>query len=122
MRISDWSSDVCSSDLMELVPYSIAKGPNGDAWVQAGGKDYSPSPISAFILQKMKETAASYLGETVTQVVITVPAYFNDAQRQPPKDAGQNAGREVLRINNEPTPPPPPYALTNQQHTTHPAT
>ncbi len=88
---------------MGLVPYKIVKGPNGDAWVNAGGKDYSPSQISAFILQKMKETAESYLGETVTQAVITVPAYFNDAQRQATKDAGQIAGLEVLRIINEPT-------------------
>ncbi|WP_133365292.1 molecular chaperone DnaK [Qipengyuania sediminis] len=87
----------------ELVPYTIAKGKNGDAWVKAGGEDYSPSQISAFILQKMKETAESYLGETVTQAVITVPAYFNDAQRQATKDAGQIAGLEVLRIINEPT-------------------
>ncbi|MDZ7588492.1 MAG: molecular chaperone DnaK [Parasphingorhabdus sp.] len=88
---------------MELVPYSIVKGKNGDAWVKAGGEDYSPSQISAFTLQKMKETAESYLGETVTQAVITVPAYFNDAQRQATKDAGQIAGLEVLRIINEPT-------------------
>ncbi|MDM7954913.1 molecular chaperone DnaK [Blastomonas sp.] len=88
---------------MELVPYNIVKGGNGDAWVQAGGKDYSPSEISAFTLQKMKETAESYLGETVTQAVITVPAYFNDAQRQATKDAGRIAGLEVLRIINEPT-------------------
>jgi molecular chaperone DnaK len=87
----------------ELVPYKIVKGNNGDAWVNAGGKDYSPSQISAFILQKMKETAEAYLGETVTQAVITVPAYFNDAQRQATKDAGQIAGLEVLRIINEPT-------------------
>lgn len=88
---------------MGLVPYDIVKGKNGDAWVKAGGEDYSPSQISAFILQKMKETAESYLGETVTQAVITVPAYFNDAQRQATKDAGQIAGLEVLRIINEPT-------------------
>ncbi len=88
---------------MELVPYKITKGKNGDAWVNAGGDDYSPSQVSAFILQKMKETAESYLGETVTQAVITVPAYFNDAQRQATKDAGQIAGLEVLRIINEPT-------------------
>ena len=88
---------------MELVPYKIVKGKNGDAWVNAGGEDYSPSQVSAFILQKMKETAESYLGETVTQAVITVPAYFNDAQRQATKDAGQIAGLEVLRIINEPT-------------------
>jgi len=88
---------------MSLVPYKIVKGKNGDAWVSAGGTDYSPSQVSAFILQKMKETAESYLGETVTQAVITVPAYFNDAQRQATKDAGQIAGLEVLRIINEPT-------------------
>ena len=88
---------------MSLVPYKIAKGKNGDAWVSAGGTDYSPSQVSAFILQKMKETAEAYLGETVTQAVITVPAYFNDAQRQATKDAGQIAGLEVLRIINEPT-------------------
>ena len=87
----------------EIVPYDIVKGKNGDAWVEAGGEEYSPSQVSAFILQKMKETAESYLGETVDQAVITVPAYFNDAQRQATKDAGQIAGLEVLRIINEPT-------------------
>ena len=87
----------------ELVPYKIVRGTNGDAWVSAGGKEYSPSQVSAFTLQKMKETAEAYLGETVTQAVITVPAYFNDAQRQATKDAGQIAGLEVLRIINEPT-------------------
>ncbi|WP_018264398.1 molecular chaperone DnaK [Methylosinus sp. LW4] len=86
-----------------LVPYKIVKAPNGDAWVQSDGKQYSPSQISAFILQKMKETAEAYLGQTVTQAVITVPAYFNDAQRQATKDAGKIAGLEVLRIINEPT-------------------
>src|SRR5690606_35830223 len=99
---------------MELVPYHIVKGGNGDAWVQAGGKDYSPSQISAFTLQKMKETAESYLGETVTQAVITVPAYFNDAQRQATKDAGQIAGLEVLRIINEPTAAALAYGLEQQ--------
>ena len=98
----------------ELVPYTIARGSNGDAWVQAGGKDYSPSQISAFILQKMKETAEAYLGETVTQAVITVPAYFNDAQRQATKDAGQIAGLEVLRIINEPTAAALAYGLDKQ--------
>ncbi|MEP3420692.1 MAG: molecular chaperone DnaK [Erythrobacter sp.] len=88
---------------MEIVPYDIVKGKNGDAWVESAGEQYSPSQISAFILQKMKETAESYLGETVEQAVITVPAYFNDAQRQATKDAGQIAGLEVLRIINEPT-------------------
>jgi molecular chaperone DnaK len=86
-----------------MVPYEISKGPNGDAWVKAHGKDYSPQQISAFILQKLKEDAEAYLGETVTQAVITVPAYFNDAQRQATKDAGKIAGLEVLRIINEPT-------------------
>ena len=87
----------------DLVSYSIAKADNGDAWVEARSQKYSPSQISAFILQKMKETAESYLGEDVTQAVITVPAYFNDAQRQATKDAGKIAGLEVLRIINEPT-------------------
>src|SRR5919106_3205666 len=98
----------------ELVPYKIVRGSNGDAWVEAGGKDYSPSQISAFILQKMKETAEAYLGETVTQAVITVPAYFNDAQRQATKDAGQIAGLEVLRIINEPTAAALAYGLEKQ--------
>ena len=88
---------------MGLVPYKITRAPNGDAWVQSGDKTYSPSQISAFILQKMKETAEAFLGSTVTQAVITVPAYFNDAQRQATKDAGKIAGLEVLRIINEPT-------------------
>jgi molecular chaperone DnaK len=99
----------------ELVPYKIVKGGNGDAWVQAGGKDYSPSQISAFILQKMKETAEAYLGESVTQAVITVPAYFNDAQRQATKDAGQIAGLEVLRIINEPTAAALSYGLEKEE-------
>jgi molecular chaperone DnaK len=86
-----------------LVPYKIVRGDNGDAWVESRGKKYSPSQISAFILQKMKETAEAYLGEKVEQAVITVPAYFNDAQRQATKDAGKIAGLEVLRIINEPT-------------------
>ncbi|QDC01742.1 MULTISPECIES: molecular chaperone DnaK [Phyllobacteriaceae] len=86
-----------------LVPYHIVKGDNGDAWVEAGGKKQSPSQISAMILQKMKETAEAYLGEKVEKAVITVPAYFNDAQRQATKDAGKIAGLEVLRIINEPT-------------------
>ncbi|MGI9568245.1 MAG: molecular chaperone DnaK, partial [Desulfobulbia bacterium] len=87
----------------KLVPYEIVKAENGDAWVKAHDKSYSPSQISAFILQKMKETAEAYLGQDVKQAVITVPAYFNDAQRQATKDAGQIAGLEVLRIINEPT-------------------
>ncbi len=103
---------------MELVPYTIVKGSNGDAWVKAGGEDYSPSQISAFILQKMKETAESYLGETVTQAVITVPAYFNDAQRQATKDAGKIAGLEVLRIINEPTAAALAYGLDKTENKT----
>ena len=99
----------------ELVPYTIVKGKNGDAWVRAGGEDYSPSQISAFILQKMKETAETYLGEPVTQAVITVPAYFNDAQRQATKDAGQIAGLEVLRIINEPTAAALAYGLEKSE-------
>ena len=87
----------------KMVPYEIVEGKNGDAWVQAGGDKRSPAEISAMVLQKMKETAESYLGETVEQAVITVPAYFNDAQRQATKDAGKIAGLDVLRIINEPT-------------------
>ena len=87
----------------KMVPYKIVEGKNGDAWVEAGGDKRSPAEISAMVLQKMKETAESYLGETVQQAVITVPAYFNDAQRQATKDAGKIAGLEVLRIINEPT-------------------
>ncbi len=86
-----------------LAPYKIVKASNGDAWVEVDGKQYSPSQISAFVLMKMKETAESYLGEAVTQAVVTVPAYFNDAQRQATKDAGRIAGLDVLRIINEPT-------------------
>jgi len=88
---------------MELVPYKIIRGDNGDAWVQSRANKYAPSQISAFILQKMKETAEAYLGDKVTEAVITVPAYFNDSQRQATKDAGKIAGLEVLRIINEPT-------------------
>jgi len=88
---------------IHLMPYKIVKNSNGDAWVEASGKNYSPSEVSAFILIKMKETAEAYLGEKVTQAVITVPAYFNDSQRQATKDAGKIAGLEVLRIINEPT-------------------
>lgn len=86
-----------------LVPYKIIKADNGDAWVEAHGEKYSPSQVSAMILKKMKETAENYLGESVTQAVITVPAYFNDSQRQATKDAGRIAGLDVLRIINEPT-------------------
>ena len=87
----------------DMVPYQIVKADNGDAWVESRGQKYSPAQISAFILQKMKETAEAFLGTEVTQAVITVPAYFNDAQRQATKDAGKIAGLEVLRIINEPT-------------------
>ena len=96
-------------------PFNIVDGGNGDAWVQASGEKYSPSQISAFILQKMKETAESYLGEDVTQAVITVPAYFNDAQRQATKDAGKIAGLEVLRIINEPTAAALAYGLDKKE-------
>ncbi|MDC0191879.1 molecular chaperone DnaK [Alphaproteobacteria bacterium] len=98
-----------------LVPYKIVKGDNGDAWVESRGEKYSPSQISAFILQKMKETAESHLGEPVTQAVITVPAYFNDSQRQATKDAGKIAGLEVLRIINEPTAAALAYGLDKKK-------
>jgi molecular chaperone DnaK len=100
---------------MGLVPYKIVRAPNGDAWVEADGKTYSPSQISAFILQKMKETAEAHLGQTVTQAVITVPAYFNDAQRQATKDAGKIAGLEVMRIINEPTAAALAYGLDKKK-------
>jgi molecular chaperone DnaK len=99
----------------ELVPYKIVKAPNGDAWLEADGQKYSPSQISAFTLQKMKETAESYLGQKVDQAVITVPAYFNDAQRQATKDAGKIAGLEVLRIINEPTAAALAYGLDKKE-------
>ncbi|WP_170440077.1 molecular chaperone DnaK [Ruegeria arenilitoris] len=102
----------------KMVPYAIVDGGNGDAWVEARGQKYSPSQISAFILGKMKETAESYLGEEVTQAVITVPAYFNDAQRQATKDAGKIAGLEVLRIINEPTAAALAYGLDKQDSQT----
>jgi molecular chaperone DnaK len=103
---------------MGLVPYKIIRASNGDAWVTADGKQYSPSQISAFILQKMKETAEAYLGTPVTQAVITVPAYFNDAQRQATKDAGKIAGLEVLRIINEPTAAALAYGLDKKKNGT----
>ena len=99
----------------KVVPYHIIKGDNGDAWVEVGDDKYSPSQISAFILQKMKETAESYLGEKVEQAVITVPAYFNDSQRQATKDAGKIAGLEVLRIINEPTAAALAYGLEKKE-------
>jgi molecular chaperone DnaK len=98
-----------------MVPYEIVKGPTGDAWVRAHGKDYSPQQISAFILQKMKEAAEAHLGEKVDRAVITVPAYFNDAQRQATKDAGKIAGLEVLRIINEPTAAALAYGLEKNE-------
>ena len=101
-----------------LVPYNIVDGGNGDAWVQVKGENYSPSQISAFILGKMKETAENYLGEEVTQAVITVPAYFNDQQRQATKDAGKIAGLEVLRIINEPTAAALAYGLDKKESKT----
>src|SRR5678815_3346013 len=109
-----YSDPVVEKD-KHMVPYEIVKGPNGDAWVRAHSKDYSPQQISAFILQKMKEAAEQHLGETVTQAVITVPAYFNDAQRQATKDAGQIAGLEVLRIINEPTAAALAYGLEKDE-------
>jgi molecular chaperone DnaK len=100
------------------LPYAVVNGGNGDAWVEVRGEKYSPSQVSAFILQKMKETAESYLGEPVTQAVITVPAYFNDAQRQATKDAGKIAGLEVLRIINEPTAAALAYGLDKKESRT----
>jgi molecular chaperone DnaK len=102
----------------DLVPYKIVKAEGGAAWVEIDGKSYSPSQVSAYILQKMKETAENYLGETVTQAVITVPAYFDDAQRQATKDAGRIAGLEVLRIINEPTAAALAYGLDKTQNKT----
>ncbi len=102
----------------KLVPYNIVKADNGDAWVDSRGTKYAPSQISAFTLTKMKETAERYLGEPVTQAVITVPAYFNDSQRQATKDAGRIAGLEVLRIINEPTAAALAYGLDKKQHGT----
>ena len=102
----------------DLVPYNIVKADSGDAWVEARGENYSPSQISAFILQKMKETAEAHLGGSVTQAVITVPAYFNDSQRQATKDAGKIAGLEVLRIINEPTAAALAYGLDKKEQGT----
>src|SRR5213594_2292247 len=100
---------------MKVLPYKIAKADNGDAWVEIRGKKYSPAEISAFILQKMKQTAEDYLGEKVTEAVITVPAYFNDSQRQATKDAGRIAGLNVLRIINEPTAASLAYGLDKKK-------
>jgi len=109
-----WDDPMVEKD-KKLVPYKIVKAGNGDAWVESHGKQYSPSQISAFILQKMKETAETYLGQKVEQAVITVPAYFNDAQRQATKDAGKIAGLEVLRIINEPTAAALAYGLEKKE-------
>ncbi|KAG1363273.1 heat shock 70 kDa protein, mitochondrial [Cocos nucifera] len=100
---------------LKMVPYKIVKAPNGDAWVEINGQQYSPSQIGAFVLTKMKETAESYLGKSVSKAVITVPAYFNDAQRQATKDAGRIAGLEVLRIINEPTAAALSYGMNNKE-------
>ncbi|MFN7094417.1 MAG: Hsp70 family protein, partial [Burkholderiales bacterium] len=100
---------------IKLVPYKIVRASNGDAWVEMGGEQYSPSQVSAFILQKLKKDAENFLGEKVTKAVITVPAYFNDAQRQATKDAGRIAGLEVLRIINEPTAAALAYGLDKSE-------
>jgi molecular chaperone DnaK len=110
--------DPITSKDKDLVAYNIVEGENGDAWVEIDGKKYSPSQVSAFILQKMKETAESHLGEDITQAVITVPAYFNDSQRQATKDAGKIAGLEVLRIINEPTAAALAYGLEKKENGT----
>jgi molecular chaperone DnaK len=107
--------DSNTKKMKETVPYEIVKADNGDAWVTAHGENYAPSQISAFTLQKMKETAEAFLGETVEQAVITVPAYFNDAQRQATKDAGRIAGLDVLRIINEPTAASLAYGLDKKE-------
>ena len=109
-----FSDEKVAQDI-DMVPYKIIKAGNGDAWVSAAGKEYAPSQVSAFILQKMKETAEAHLGHDVTQAVITVPAYFNDAQRQATKDAGKIAGLEVLRIINEPTAASLSYGLDKKE-------
>ncbi|KAG9134039.1 hypothetical protein Leryth_004743 [Lithospermum erythrorhizon] len=100
---------------MKMVPYKIVRAPSGDAWVEANGKQYSPSQVGAFVLTKMKETAEAYLGKTVTKAVVTVPAYFNDAQRQATKDAGRIAGLDVQRIINEPTAAALSYGMNNKE-------
>src|SRR5437899_5047500 len=100
---------------MKVLPYKVVRADNGDAWVEVRGKKYSPAEISAFILQKMKQTAEDHLGEKVTEAVVTVPAYFNDSQRQATKDAGKIAGLEVLRIINEPTAASLAYGLEKKK-------
>src|SRR3954449_599393 len=106
------------SEEMKMVPYKVVRASNGDARVEANGKDYSPPEISAMILQKLKQAAEEYLGSSVTKAVITVPAYFNDAQRQATKDAGQIAGLEVMRIVNEPTAAALAYGLDKKKDET----
>nr|AAB91472.1 heat shock 70 protein [Spinacia oleracea] len=108
-------SDPQTQKEMKMVPYKIVKAPNGDAWVEANGQQYSPSQVGAFVLTKMKETAEAYLGKTVSKAVVTVPAYFNDAQRQATKDAGKIAGLDVQRIINEPTAAALSYGMTNKE-------
>ena len=108
--------DAATKKFTELVPYEITNAKNGDAWVQVDGEDYSPSQISSFVLRKLKEDAEAYLGESVTEAVITVPAYFNDSQRQATKDAGKIAGLEVLRIINEPTAAALAYGLDKKSN------
>mgnify|MGYP000263713150 FL=1 len=109
------SDDATTKSFADLVPFKIKPAKNGDAWIDIDTKEFSPSEISSFILRKLKEDAESYLGETVDQAVITVPAYFNDAQRQATKDAGKIAGLEVLRIINEPTAAALAYGLDQQE-------
>src|SRR5882672_4232490 len=109
------SDDPMVQKASSLLPYKIVRNDNGDAWVEIRGKGYSPAEISAFILQKMKQTAEDYLGEKVTEAVITVPAYFNDSQRQATKDAGRIAGLNVLRIINEPTAASLAYGLDKKK-------
>src|SRR5512145_3443557 len=106
------------SEEMKMVPYSVVRASNGDVRVKAGGKEYSPPEISAMILQKLKQAAEEYLGQPVTKAVITVPAYFNDAQRQATKDAGQIAGLDVMRIVNEPTAAALAYGLDKKKDET----
>ena len=109
------ADDKATKSFAELVPYKVSPAKNGDAWISVDDKDYSPSEMSSFILRKLKEDAEAYLGETVDQAVITVPAYFNDAQRQATKDAGKIAGLEVLRIINEPTAAALAYGLDEKE-------
>lgn len=114
------SQQLCNSThnglRMQMVPYEIVRAENGDAWVSAGGKTFSPSQAGAFVLQKMKETAERYLNRKVSQAIVTVPAYFNDAQRQATKDAGRIAGLDVLRIINEPTAAALSYGATRVEY------